>query len=680
MAVETGLMTLREDELQGILQVLAQIARTNEGTQEKLDPSSFQTRLSTLPRRARFTVSQALSALAAQAPTETSDKPALLKLAEHIAVRFALESYERGDVKVNAVRQMLDEMSQELGGLRKILGVYEEKMTRAGIEIPSQVDSLAREFWAQIPEEKKKAVVESDDIWCVPGAKLREYVDALISRGETENAEKTLRNYANCISNASSEIRRQTATGIAELASLYAASDEKFFIETIRQVGVQLSEERDAELQSLVGAAFVRLSQEATNKRSYRAIQRAVELVDYVESERPGTAKTLRPRIAIENRLPDFIEDALRTGDVPSGLRDLLRRMPGPASEQIAGRFGRAGFREDCEILVSMMQVLGSEGIEHLRARLCQSNPTDATDSIGILARVDFEGLKLLLPERMKEWKPAAHDRVVRQIAASGAQDRGLLLLELFDHLDALIRPLAVDEIGMCGEESADMRLVRIAEGDLPRGGTEYLRLKAIEALGRLRTPGAEVVLRRIAEARKTWRWANHSELRLVAAQALDKIDPEWVRNFIPRSGLNSAEWSIEALDMDPYSSAIRQRRYPRLRLDHPVNGTTTNLRENCRVEIPELTLSGGVAICEQSLYPGSFVDLRLNAGQKPLKAQTIVRDANTQARAFEVVDMDLDDRSKLRKLLIQLGNSQNRSTPRERSRRGSRTILSGGS
>src|SRR6185437_13413942 len=71
-AVETGLMTLHEDELQGILQVLAQIARTNGGPQESLDMGSFQSRLSTLPRRARFTVSQALSALAAQAPSESS--------------------------------------------------------------------------------------------------------------------------------------------------------------------------------------------------------------------------------------------------------------------------------------------------------------------------------------------------------------------------------------------------------------------------------------------------------------------------------------------------------------------------------------------------------------------------------------------------------------------------------
>ena len=46
-------MTLQEDELQGILQVLAQIARTGEGTKDKLDPNAFQSRLSTLPRRAR---------------------------------------------------------------------------------------------------------------------------------------------------------------------------------------------------------------------------------------------------------------------------------------------------------------------------------------------------------------------------------------------------------------------------------------------------------------------------------------------------------------------------------------------------------------------------------------------------------------------------------------------------
>ncbi|HXQ25183.1 MAG TPA: hypothetical protein VN822_02135 [Candidatus Acidoferrales bacterium] len=679
MAVETGLMTLQGDELQGILQVLAQIARTSDATKEKLDPGSFQSRLSTLPRRARFTVSQALSALAAQAPSETSDKPTLLKLAEHIAVRFALESYDRGDVKVNAVRQMLDEMNSELDGLRKILGVYEEKMTRAGMHVQSHMEMLAQEFWAQVPEEKKKSVLASEDAWCVPPVRVREYVSALAARGETAEVEKVLRDYASGIKSKNPEARRQTAMGLAELASLYAKADEKLFVETIREVGLELAGEKDPELQSLVGAAFVRLSQEATNIRSYPAIQRSVELVEYIESERPGSAKSLRPRIAVENRLPEFIEEALRTGNVPSGLKDLLRRMPQPAAEHVAGRYSRVGFREDCELLLSMMEVLGPEGLDHLRVQLREGTPSQAIDTIGILARMDLETVERVLPERMKEWKRTAHDRIVRQIAASGSPDRGRLLLQLFDIMDSLIRPLAVDEIGMSGEKSADMRLLRIAEGDLPKGSTDYLRLKAIEALGRLRTSGAEAILRKVAEARKAWRWAHPSELRIVAAQAMEKIDAEWARSFIPKSGLSVADFSIELLDSDPNSSAIRQRRYPRLRLERAMSATTTNLKENFPMEIPEMALGGGVAVCEQTLHPGSIVDIRLNAGAKPVKAQTIVRDANTQARAFEVVDMDLEERAKLRKLLVQLGSTPKQTTPQERNRRGGRTIPTGG-
>jgi hypothetical protein len=675
MAVETGLMTLQEDELKGILQVLAQIARTTEDSKDKLDPASFQSRLSTLPRRARFTVSQALSALAAQAPSEMADKPTLLKLAEHIAVRFALESYENGDIEVNAVRQVLDEMSLELDGLRKILGVYEEKMARHGIEVQSHVDLLAQQFWNQVGDEKKKAVLESAEAWCVPPAKVREYVEKLVQKGETAAAIAALSNYAKCVTNKSPEQRRQTAMGLAELANLYAKIDERLLVDTIRQVGVQLAEERDSELQSLMSAAFVRLSQEASNKRSYQAIQRSVELLEYVESERPGLGKNLRPRIAVENRLPDFIEEALRTGNVPSGLMDLLRRMPVAASDHLAGRFSRSGFRDDCDLLISMMQILGPEALQHLREQLSKGGPAEAIDTIGLLMRMDAGIVEEVLPGRMSEWKRSTHDRIVRQISSSGAADRGRLLLTLFDDLDVLVRPLALDEVGMSGEQLSDMRLLRLAEGDLPDGGTEYLQLKAIEALGRLRTSGAESVLRKIAESRKAFRWANANELRLVASQAMEKIDPEWVRQFIPKSGLSVAELSIEPLDADPNSPAIRQRRYPRLRLEHAVSGMTTNLKENWKLDIPEMTLSGGVAICEQSLHPGSVVGMKLNAGKKLVKAQTIVRDANTQARAFEVVDMDLEERAKLRKLLVQLGSVQKQSTPQERTRRSTRTI-----
>jgi len=675
MAVETGLMSIHEDELKGILQMLGQIARTTESPKDKLEAAAFQSRLSTLPRRARFTVSQALSALASQAPSEVADKPMLLKLAEHIAVRFAMESYEHGDIEVNAVRQVLDEMSTELDGLRKILGVYEEKMARHGINVQSHVDMLAQQFWSQIPEEKRKGVLESAEAWCVPAVQVREYIEQLMAAGKNDEAERILTNYANCITNKSAATRRQTATGLAELAATFAKGDERLLLSTIRLVGVQLAEEQDSELQSLVGAAFVRLSQEATDNRSYPAIQRAVELVDYVETERPGVGKNLRPRIGIEDRLPEFLEEALRKGNVPSGLTDLLRRMPLIASQHVAGRFSRSGFREDCDLLLGVMNSLGPEAVDHLREQLRSGGPNEAIQALGLLVRVDAESVEQILPGRMAEWKRSAHDRVVRQISGSGSADRGHLLLQIFDALDPLVRPLAVDEIGMSGEQDADMRLLRLAEGDLPKDGTDYLRLKAIEALGRLRTAGAESILRKIAEGRRAFRWASPSELRLVASQSMIKIDPEWVRHFVPRSGLSVAEFSIEPLEADPESPAIRQRRYPRLRLEQHVTATTTNLKENCQLDIPELALGGGVAFSEQSLHPGSIVTLRLTTSQKPVKVQAIVRDANTQARAFEVVDMELEERAKLRRLLVQLGSVLKASTSKERNRRTTRTI-----
>jgi hypothetical protein len=674
VVVDTGLPSFEEDEVLGVMRMLAQVAGSKD--KDKVDPSAFQSRLSTLPRKARFTLSQALSALAAQAPTDKPDQPMLLKLAEHIAIRFALESYERGDIRVNAVQETLERMNAEVEGLRKILGVHEEKMARAGLSVQSHSEILAQQFWNEVSPEKKEAVLLSSEAWYVPGQNIRAYLDHLQKNGDHEKVNQILTNYAAGITNSEARVRRSTAGGVAELASYYAAAEEKLLIDTIRETGLQLSREDDSELQSLFSAAFVRLAQEAIQKRCFPAIQRAIELVSFVEEERPTLGKNLRPRIAVESRLSEFIEDSVKAGRVPDELTAFLRRIPKPAAEHLANRFSRCGFREDCDLILEMVDKLGPEGIEHLRELLQKAPATEALDVLGIMARLDTRMVEQVLPERLAEWKRSAHDRVIRQLSSCGAPERGRLLLGIFDYLDSLMRPLAVDEIGLSGEHSGDLRLVRLAEGDLPDDATEYLQLKAIEALGRLRTPGAELVLRRILEARQVWRWMYPSELRVVAAQAMAKIDPEYVKGFLPRSGLSATDLTLEPLDPDPNSSCMRQRRYVRLRLEEPVPGQTTNLRENARVEIPEMNLAGGVAMSDQRMHPGALVALRLNAGGKLVKAQAIVRDANTQARAFELVEMDLEERAKLRRLLVQIGSALTNASPENRSRNRSRTIL----
>jgi hypothetical protein len=666
--LKTGSIALKAGELRGILQVLAQIGRGADGANRKQHTRTIESQLAELPQNAEFTAGQVLATLAAHSPGQAPDPAELLKLAEHIAVRFALESYERGDTKVNAVQQTLHEMEQELDVLRKTLGVYEEKMGEAGIELQSENEVLAHRFWSQVTEAKKKSVLESGEAWCVPAARVREYVEGLRRSGQGEAAEKILRNYANCIASNNPEQRRHAAAGLIELAPVYANATEQLFLDVIRLTGLQFAQASDPNLQSVVGAAFVRLAQEAANKRLYPVVQHASEMTSFIESESPDPAKNLRARIGLELRVPDFIEAALKTGDVPEKLAELLRRMPLAAVEHIASRFGRAALVEDSESLLWIMEVLGPEVIEHLRERLEHGEASAAIDTVGLLTRIDSETVERVLPGRMKEWKRAAHDRVVRQIAVSRAPGRGRLLLDLFPHVDPLVRPALLDEIGMSGETAADISLLRLVEGDLPKNGSEYLRLKAIEALGRLETSQAEAALRKVAESRKTLRWAHPYEMRLAAVQAMNRINPEWVESFTPRSELNVADLMLEPLAADPDSLTTCQRRYVRFRMDPPVPGEAIAAKKKCKIGVQALSLSGGMGEPQQILHPGAIVELRLNPGRKAIRFQAVIRNATPQAASFEIVDIEFEERTKLRKLLLQCGKAsqQGESAPQQ--------------
>ena len=59
---------------------------------------------------------------------------------------------------------------------------------------------------------------------------------------------------------------------------------------------------------------------------------------------------------------------------------------------------------------------------------------------------------------------------MVRQIASCGAAERCRILLAVLDHVDPLIMPLVVDEVGMTEDREALGRLLTLADGDLPRG------------------------------------------------------------------------------------------------------------------------------------------------------------------------------------------------------------------
>src|SRR6266700_3979974 len=669
-----GGFTVEEEDVRSMLGLFASLGKARKDPDSQMDVPTFQSRLSAMPVRAQYTLQQALAGLAAQAPDAKPDKPMLLKLAEHVAIRFALDSYEKGELRVNAVKQLLDRMNTEIEALRKILSTQEEMMSQAGLSVQSYTELLDQEFWEQVPEENKKEVLTSDEAWCVPPRNVRAFLEDMLRRGELKTVNEVLMKYAWCIGLEAPEARRTTAIGLSDLGELYGSGDGSALMEAIRRLGNQLAIEREPELQTLVSAAFVRLSQEAASKRCYPAMQQALASLESVETQRPGSTQSLRPRIGAEERLPEFIEEAVRSGQIADGMMDILSLMPKATIHYITNRFGHCGFREDCELLASIVRDLGEDATQRLLETLQTAPATEAAEAIGLASQLSPENVEKILPARLTQWPRTLHDRAVRQLSAAPAEERARLLLAIFDSLDPLIRPLAIDEMAMSGQPSCISKLVELVQNDETRG---FLRVKAIEGLGRLRALACSSLLQNILDTRQVWRWVYGNELRIAAAQALLRVDQAVGMEKVAASGIDRKELTLEPSDPDSNASVVRQRRYARLKLSRNLIAVTTNLRENFKLSIPELNLGGGIGSGERHLAPGSLLSLKFATGVRHIKAQAIVRGARPQAMAFEFVDMDLDERYRLRKLLLELGGLPMVAQVTNRTRRRGRVAIS---
>jgi hypothetical protein len=582
-----------------------------------------------------------------------ADPPLLVRAAEQMAIRYALEHFQSGDLKVNGVHPLLEELSSQMADLRKLLSVHEEKTSKAGMLPESHADLLDRMFWAEIPEHGKKKALLSEDAACVPARNVHEYVQLLLQRGDRETASAFLQNYASQASSSDAEYRAKAANGLLQLTDMLLAAGGNVLGDSAQKIGDALSKETDPELEALLSAAFVRLCSEATQRKRYRAVAQACETMDYLASRRPALEPELRSRIGVEARLPDFIEDALNQQRVAPDLINVLHCNSRAAAEHLAERFFRSMRREECDSIVDLVHELGISANDYLCEMLRNGPQRQAVSSVGLLSRLDVPGLLEFLPTRLPGWNRFYHDVIVRQIAYGNASDRGRTLLEILEILDPAVVPQALDEIGMSGDRSAAPPLIVMAAAGETQGRSPLLQMKAIEALGRLREPDAVPVLKNLFEAKRMFKWQHHRELRIAAAQALAKIDPRYATQIMADSGLEPGELAIGPLDSAPACPWVRQRRYERIVLRQPVAAVISSSWGRSMLSVRELSLGGGMGTKEDALRIGSDADIDIQVGMRHIRGQVLLRRARVNEVGFEFVNTDLDSRHRLRHVLM---------------------------
>ncbi len=323
----------------------------------------------------------------------------LVQLAEHLAIRFALEQFDHGEVKVNAVRQMLDRMNQEIENLRKILGSHENNMTDAGILAESHREILDRQFWAAVPDSGKQSVLLSEEAWCIPPRNVQSYVTDLIEKGNIADAVSILQNYAACADSKEPDARKKTAVGLSEIAELYSKADPRLLSEALRHLGLRLSVEQDAEVQGVVSAAFVRLSQEAATSRAYSARWSRHWIWSL---EWKPTARN-RPQSSQQNGYRRTRAGVCRRSVTHSpgcgrADRSVANSCPKPRWNRLSARFNRCSHREDADNIANLAGDLGEEGFSICVAPCAAGPSPEAVEMAGLLSRLDPQAVQVFLP------------------------------------------------------------------------------------------------------------------------------------------------------------------------------------------------------------------------------------------------------------------------------------------
>jgi len=161
-------------------------------------------------------------------------------------------------------------------------------------------------------------------------------------------------------------------------------------------------------------------------------------------------------------------------------------------------------------------------------------------------------------------------------------------------------------------------------------------------------------LLRQVLEARQTFRWQFPREMRVAAAQALQKIDPGWLQPFLTSADLSREDLQVAPIDPTPDSPGVRQRSYQRIKLMKPLAAKVATSQGEHSIEMREMSLGGGWGEGETQLAlpPGSEADVDFQTGWRGLKAHVLVRDTRATKFAYEIVEIDLEERAKLRRLL----------------------------
>jgi len=500
--------------------------------------------------------------------------------------------------------------------------------------------------------------LRSRDAWCVPSNVLARYLEPLAAAAEKKKADASGREgravlmaYARCLESEESKARRAVAVGLSEIAPqlerLWPHPSAPDFGRGIVQA---LLAETSPGIAGLLSAVADKLARTSLLKRDYAEFERILDALEAApRDEEHAHISTLVARVLDNEQWLYLVDEALASQPLNPVIPRLLKRGP----DRLIDRLGLlltadSGFNS-LPAMVRLIHGTGEPVLGALETRLYEARRQRVATAIHLLASADPKRLAGALPRALASWEWSLQDLAATElmkwtnppVVAATAQ----AFLATLSEAHAMVVPCMIDHLGSAHETAAVPTLLLIAEGEHVVLRDIYFRIKAIEALGRMRVPEAASPLLRMVRQRNGLAHEEPSALRAAAEESLGLLEnrPSSARARIAENA--HAKSSV---------AHTRPRRYLRARLQSPMQAVISGAH-NGTARVRVLALGGAFLETDQRLALGDSMILEIRAGLRKIQSTAVVRNITATGVGVEFVHMKPSDRERLRRLITQL-------------------------
>jgi hypothetical protein len=643
------------ENLSDVLRLIARLTPPLESARGLSPEEAARAIHGALAESRRETVHLLLNTISQHSPQDAEKpQPYLLRLSEQIILESLSAELTLRTINPQEFRRNLRELGKVMVSAGGYTGPHSSQHLSSLASIwadDAHFEKMSERFWIELAPREKSAVLRGPEVWCVPVSAIRSALVQLADAGADaprREARNILLNYARRLETPDRAARRTVAAGLKELSPVIESLWPNQVPEELNRCALKaLEHEAVPETAALLSAFLEVLGRIAVTRGDYAGLEGILSGLEKPPRESQFEhMHVLALRLIAQDRFLLLVDAALANRALDPALPRLLVRDPERLLDRLTLLIADPHSTELLPAMARLLRTIGVPVLNLLETRLYEARRQRVSAAIKLLATADPERLLRALPRALASWEWNLQDLAVSEISrpanATSARSAAFIFSALLGDAHPLVVPMMIDHIGLAQEVSAIPQLMDIAAGGHETLRDQYVRIKAIEALARMRVTEAAKLFRQICEKRDGLAYAEPAGVRTVAADALALLEQRPASAQVRSAYEHSSQGGV---------TFVVPRRYARVPLESPLRAHIEG-GQSAMARVKTISLGGAYLESLKKLNVGDTIQLEVRSGLRKIHFTAVVRNAGPDGNGVEFVHMKSDDRDKLRKLV----------------------------